>query len=155
MAAAFREAAESGDAQALARLLAEDAVLYTDGGGKRAAAFNPIHGADKILRFIAGVSRKNLALQTMHVRAATVNGLGGLRHARSNGVDQHDGLRALRRAHCCDLCRAQTPTSCATSTLRRRQRCRSPEVSPHSATAQRMRQLRSHQADVARAQSTG
>ena len=40
LAAAFREAAESGDAQALARLLAEDAVLYTDGGGKRAAAFN-------------------------------------------------------------------------------------------------------------------
>lgn len=48
LAAAFREAAELGDAQALARLLAEDAVLYTDGGGKRAAAFNPIHGADKI-----------------------------------------------------------------------------------------------------------
>ena len=85
MATAFREAAESGDAQALARLLAEDAVLYTDGGGKRAAAFNPIHGADKILRFIAGVSRKNLALQTMHVRAATINGLAGFVMREANG----------------------------------------------------------------------
>jgi RNA polymerase sigma-70 factor (ECF subfamily) len=85
LAAAFREAAESGDAQALARLLAEDAVLYTDGGGKRAAAFNPIHGADKILRFIGGVSRKNLALQTMQVRAATVNGLAGFVMREADG----------------------------------------------------------------------
>src|SRR5262249_39158203 len=77
LAAAFREAAESGDAHALARLLAEDAVLYTDGGGKRAAAFNPIYGAEKILRFIEGISRKNIALQTMQVRAATINGLAG------------------------------------------------------------------------------
>jgi RNA polymerase sigma-70 factor (ECF subfamily) len=85
LAAAFREAAESGDAQALARLLAEDAVLYTDGGGKRAAAFNPIHGAAKILRFIAGVSRKNLALQTMQVRAATINGLAGFVMREADG----------------------------------------------------------------------
>src|SRR4029077_12783331 len=53
LAMAFREAAEWGAAQALARLLAEAAVLYTAAGRKRAAAFNPIHGADKILRFIA------------------------------------------------------------------------------------------------------
>jgi RNA polymerase sigma-70 factor, ECF subfamily len=55
------------------------------GGGKRAAAFNPIHGADKILRFIAGVSRKNLALQTMQVRAATVNGLAGFVMREADG----------------------------------------------------------------------
>jgi RNA polymerase sigma-70 factor, ECF subfamily len=85
LATAFREAAESGDAQALARLLAEDAVLYTDGGGKRAAAFNPIYGADKILRFIAGVSRKNLALQTMQVRAAAINGLPGFVMREADG----------------------------------------------------------------------
>ena len=72
LAAAFHDAAASGDLHALTRLLAEDAVLYTDGGGKRAAAFNPICGADKILRFLAGVSRKNSALQSpeklRHVR---------------------------------------------------------------------------------------
>jgi RNA polymerase sigma-70 factor, ECF subfamily len=49
LAAAFRVASETGDTQALRRLLAEDAVLYTDGGGKRPAALNPIYGADKIL----------------------------------------------------------------------------------------------------------
>jgi RNA polymerase sigma-70 factor, ECF subfamily len=77
LAAAFHEAAASGDLHTLTQLLAKDAALYTDGGGKRAAAFNPIHGADKILRFLAGVSRKNSALQTMQVRAAIINGLAG------------------------------------------------------------------------------
>jgi RNA polymerase sigma-70 factor, ECF subfamily len=59
------------------KLLAEDAVLYTDGGGKRAAALNPIYGAEKILRFLGGIARKNPALPAMQLRAATVNGLAG------------------------------------------------------------------------------
>jgi RNA polymerase sigma-70 factor, ECF subfamily len=77
LAAAFRVASESGDAQALRRLLAEDAVLYTDGGGKRPAALNPIYGADRILRFFAGIARKNPALSAIQARAATINGLAG------------------------------------------------------------------------------
>jgi RNA polymerase sigma-70 factor, ECF subfamily len=77
LAAAFRQAAEAGDAHALTELLAEDAVLYSDGGGKRPAALNPIRGADKILRFLTGVTRKNPSLGAMQARAATVNGLAG------------------------------------------------------------------------------
>jgi RNA polymerase sigma-70 factor (ECF subfamily) len=77
LAAAFRQAAEAGDAQALMQLLAKDAVLYTDGGGKRLAALNPIRGADKIQRFLAGVARKNPSLPAIEARAATVNGLAG------------------------------------------------------------------------------
>jgi RNA polymerase sigma-70 factor (ECF subfamily) len=77
LAAAFTAAAQSGDTGALAKLLAEDAVLYTDGGGKRVAALNPIYGADKILRFFVGIARKNTALPTMQWRPATVNGLSG------------------------------------------------------------------------------
>jgi RNA polymerase sigma-70 factor, ECF subfamily len=77
LAAAFRRAAEAGDAQALTELLAEDAVLYSDGGGKRPAALNPIRGADKILRFLTGVTRKNPSLAAMQARAAIVNGLAG------------------------------------------------------------------------------
>ena len=68
---------DSGDTQTLARLLAQDAVLYSDGGGKRAAALNPIYGADKILRFLAGITRKNPSLPDFQVRPATVNGLAG------------------------------------------------------------------------------
>ena len=78
LATAFAAAAQSGDTQALTKLLAADAVLYTDGGGKRAAALNPIVGADKILRFLSGVARKNSALPGAQWRPATVNGLAGL-----------------------------------------------------------------------------
>ncbi len=67
----------SGDTTALARLLAEDAVLHSDGGGKRAAALNPIRGADKIIRFFAGIARKQPALVASEMRPATVNGRAG------------------------------------------------------------------------------
>ncbi|HEY2529642.1 MAG TPA: sigma-70 family RNA polymerase sigma factor [Xanthobacteraceae bacterium] len=78
LAAAFQAAVASGDTGALARLLAEDAVFYSDGGGRRIAALNPIYGAEKILRFIAGVLHKNPLLAAMKVRPAVVNGMAGL-----------------------------------------------------------------------------
>ena len=86
LAAAFRQAAEVGDAQALTELLAGDAVLYSDGGGKRPAALNPIRGADKILRFLAGVARKNPSLPAMQAREATINGLAGFVSREPDGA---------------------------------------------------------------------
>jgi len=77
LAAAFQKAAVSGDAQALMQVLADDAVLYSDGGGKRAAALNPIRGVDKIMRFLAGIARKNPSLAVSRARPALVNGLAG------------------------------------------------------------------------------
>jgi RNA polymerase sigma-70 factor, ECF subfamily len=77
LAAAFHQAAVSGDVQALVQILARDVVLYSDGGGKRIAALNPIFGREKVLRFLDGVSRKNAGFATLEVRAATVNGLPG------------------------------------------------------------------------------
>jgi RNA polymerase sigma-70 factor (ECF subfamily) len=77
LAVAFLMATETGDMQTLRQLLAEDAVLYTDGGGKRSAALNPIYGAEKILRFLVGIARKNPALPAIQARAATINGLAG------------------------------------------------------------------------------
>ena len=97
LAAAFRLAVTSGDTGALMRILAEDAVLYSDGGGKRAAALNPIHGADRIARFFAGVLRKNSALATVAARPATVNGLPGFVMREYDGsidtmaLEIHDG----------------------------------------------------------------
>jgi RNA polymerase sigma-70 factor, ECF subfamily len=86
LAAAFREATDSGDVAALAQLLAEDAVLYTDGGGKRVAALNPIYGADKILRFLAGIARKNPALPDIEARPAAINGLAGFVMRENDGA---------------------------------------------------------------------
>lgn len=77
LAAAFQKAVASGDTQNLMQILAEDAVLYSDGGGKRIAALNPIYGADKILRFLGGVARKNPSVSVFAARPATVNGLTG------------------------------------------------------------------------------
>ena len=78
LAAAFHQAALSGDVGALKQILAEDVVLYSDGGGKRAAALKPIHGADKVLRLFSGIARKNAALLATQVRPAIINGLAGL-----------------------------------------------------------------------------
>jgi RNA polymerase sigma-70 factor (ECF subfamily) len=98
LAAAFKAAMTSGDTQAFAQILAKDAVLYLDGGGKRAAALNPIRGADRILRFFAGVARKNPALAATTARPATVNGLPGFVLREINGsidtmaIERRDGL---------------------------------------------------------------
>jgi len=85
LAAAFQTAMTSGDTQSFAQILAKDAVLYSDGGGKRAAALNPIRGADRILRFFAGVARKNPAFTATAARPATVNGLPGFVLRESDG----------------------------------------------------------------------
>jgi RNA polymerase sigma-70 factor, ECF subfamily len=100
LAAAFAVAAQKGDVAALTQLLADDAVLYSDGGGKRAAALNPIYGADKILRFLGGIMRKNAALSSMQGRPATVNGLAGFVLREEDGaIDtlafEHDGSRIV------------------------------------------------------------
>ncbi len=51
----FQQATEANDTQALVAALAPDAVLTSDGGGKRQAALKPIHGAAKIAKFALGV----------------------------------------------------------------------------------------------------
>jgi RNA polymerase sigma-70 factor (ECF subfamily) len=97
LAAAFQTATATADAQALARLLAEDAVLYSDGGGKRAAALNPIRGADRIMRFFAGIARKNPPFARLTARPAVVNGLAGFVVREDDGsvdtmaIDHRDG----------------------------------------------------------------
>jgi RNA polymerase sigma-70 factor, ECF subfamily len=74
--AAFCEAAASGDVSALATLLREDAIALTDGGGRKAAALNPIRGAQKIIRFLIGVAGKN-AGRHMRMAPTMINGSAG------------------------------------------------------------------------------
>jgi RNA polymerase sigma-70 factor (ECF subfamily) len=97
LAEAFQTAVASGDTQTLKQILAQDAVLYSDGGGKRAAALNPIYGADRIVRFFAGVARKNPALAAIRARPALVNGMAGFVMREDDGsidtmaIDHRDG----------------------------------------------------------------
>lgn len=58
LAEKFTAATRAGDVTAFAGLLAEDALLWSDGGGKASAALNVIHGAAKVARFFAGIARK-------------------------------------------------------------------------------------------------
>jgi RNA polymerase sigma-70 factor, ECF subfamily len=87
LAAAFHAAMQNGDVAQLAQLLAEDAVLYTDGGGKKLAALNPIYGRDKILRFVDGVTHKPTMPIIEHVEPATINGLPGFVLRTNEGVE--------------------------------------------------------------------
>ena len=72
---AFSEAVRTRDVDALAKVLAEDAVMMSDGGGKVSAVRQPLHGGALIARtFIRFAS-----LPTSHWRLepARINGLPG------------------------------------------------------------------------------
>jgi RNA polymerase sigma-70 factor (ECF subfamily) len=53
----FLEACMSGDMEGLISLLSEEVTLWSDGGGKVAAAPYPIHGPERVARFLLGVLR--------------------------------------------------------------------------------------------------
>jgi RNA polymerase sigma-70 factor, ECF subfamily len=73
----FLAATRSGDLDALTRMLASDARVIADGGGKVSAALNVIEGADHAARFLIGVARKAWR-DDFTLRAVTINGLPGL-----------------------------------------------------------------------------
>jgi RNA polymerase sigma factor (sigma-70 family) len=69
----FLAASAEGDLAGLERLLADDVVVWADGGGA-AAARRPVIGRDKVLRYLAGLGqRPEVAQATM--RAVEVNGV--------------------------------------------------------------------------------
>jgi RNA polymerase sigma-70 factor (ECF subfamily) len=70
----------AGDERALLNLLAPDAILYGDGGGKALAVINPLTGPDRIIRFLLGLRRKYPG--QYEFRPTTVNGSPGFRLVR-------------------------------------------------------------------------
>jgi RNA polymerase sigma-70 factor (ECF subfamily) len=72
----FITACASGDSERLTEMLRQDAVLYADGGGKVAAALNPILGANHIARFISGLAKRG-KLGGLRAEFVTVNGQPG------------------------------------------------------------------------------
>jgi RNA polymerase sigma-70 factor (ECF subfamily) len=90
---AFATAVGSGDVDGLTRLLTEDAVFYSDGGGKVPAARRPIVGATRIALFLTGLVRKprlrqRLVSGPMSMRMAEVNGMPGLLFYMSGRLHQ-------------------------------------------------------------------
>ncbi len=84
---AFAAALTSGDVEAFSRVLAEDAVFYSDGGGKRLAALNPLVGREKITRFLAGIVRKQMYPEVLRVDRVLINGLPGFVLHTDEGVE--------------------------------------------------------------------
>jgi len=78
IAKAFYLASQSGEVEPLRSLLAADVVLYSDGGGKRIAALNPVSGDDRVARFFAGIARKAPLQEPVVWRQAVVDGLPGI-----------------------------------------------------------------------------
>ncbi|MET0965413.1 MAG: RNA polymerase sigma-70 factor [Nakamurella sp.] len=72
----FMLAASTGDVQGLMDVLAPDVVLLSDGGGKVSAGLRPILGADKVARFLAGLTNK-LAEDNLTAEFAVINGRPG------------------------------------------------------------------------------
>lgn len=88
LAEAFHAAVTGGNVAGIARLLAADAVFYSDGGGKRNAARNPVYGRDRIVRFFEGIVRKSAAIaDQMRVERARINGLPGFLIHSPDGVE--------------------------------------------------------------------
>jgi RNA polymerase sigma-70 factor (ECF subfamily) len=89
IAAAFLAASGSGDPAQLAKLLAQDAILLSDGGGKVRAALNPIEGRDKVMAFLLGVQRKAPRPEGTEYRPAFINGRPGFLVVLPDGrIDQ-------------------------------------------------------------------
>src|SRR3954453_16914918 len=68
----FLSASQAGDMAALTSLLAQDAVSWSDGGGKVQSNLKPIHGQQAVARFWASVARLNQ--RPLTVTEAEING---------------------------------------------------------------------------------
>lgn len=76
LARSFYEAIAQGSLEGLLEILAEDAVMYTDGGGHTHAALKPIVGGAKIARTIIALLPQ--LPKDFNARFATVNGTTGI-----------------------------------------------------------------------------
>jgi RNA polymerase sigma-70 factor (ECF subfamily) len=79
---AFTRAATEGDLAALLKVLDPEVVLTSDGGGKVTAARRPVHGPDKVARFLIGIGARILPEE--RVIPIAVN--GGPGYAVVNGT---------------------------------------------------------------------
>ncbi len=72
----FIDALAHGDEKELLGIIAQDAVLVADGGGKVPSILNPVYGADRITRFFLGLRSKPGSV--FEVRPSTVNSGPGM-----------------------------------------------------------------------------
>ncbi|OPF91611.1 sigma-70 family RNA polymerase sigma factor [Rhodopseudomonas palustris] len=92
IAAAFFQASRSGDLAALTSLLANEVVFVSDGGGKRPAAINPVHGSDRVTRLLVGIARKAPPGASSLLAVQLIDGLPGFVSREPDGLIQTTAL---------------------------------------------------------------
>lgn len=85
LATAFLQAVGSGDIAGLEKLLAEDVVFYSDGGGKAPAIREPLVGATPVARFLLGLTRRGTHFG-VHTELAHANGQPALLVVSADGA---------------------------------------------------------------------
>jgi len=99
----FADALETGRPEAFVHLLADDAVLLSDGGGIVRAALNPIEGPARIAAFFAGIAGKGALAG--HWRRVRISGQRGLLLERDGlppiafALDTDDRLGKVREIY--------------------------------------------------------
>lgn len=74
----------TANVEALVELLASDATLHGDGGGKAPAIARPIRGRERVARVVAGLTRQARRMG-LRQRPTTVNGQPGAVYLDSHG----------------------------------------------------------------------
>jgi len=92
MADAFATASRSGDLTALRRLLSDEVVAYTDGGGTRNAALNPLFGFRRVSGLFMGIARKTDFRMPPVLYRGLINGLPGFVTLEQDGLPQTTAL---------------------------------------------------------------
>jgi len=92
LAKAFFTASRSGDMKALGAMLAADVSAHADGGGKRAAAMQPVGGFDAVMKFHEFLAAHFRSNDSKLVRVGLVNGLPGFVTLESDGELQTTAL---------------------------------------------------------------
>lgn len=92
----FTAASESGDVESLKELLARDALVYSDGGGKITAARRPFGGVERIARFMVKVLGRRHAAGGRERHDVSVNGEPGWLWLDAEGTVE--GVAAIETA---------------------------------------------------------
>ena len=92
----FMQASSQGDLQGLLDLLADDVTLWSDGGGKVVAVLKPLHGAQKVARFLRAIHRRAKKTGAIpQVEQVQVNGQAGLLYSVAGGIETVVSLVAI------------------------------------------------------------
>jgi RNA polymerase sigma-70 factor, ECF subfamily len=85
LAARFFDALHDGDVESLVEVLAADAAVYSDGGGKAPALPRPLFGRDRVAKLLLGLSRTRRKLG-LTVRRTEINGQPGAMFFDGSGL---------------------------------------------------------------------